>query len=87
MTWLAEFAGRLSASWHLAVVSLRRLAWSRQTIISVLLLSLAALAVFAWSYRRERTPADVHRRHAGHGLHVVPVADVLPLLRLGRRCD
>ena len=31
---------------------------SRQTIISLLLLGLAALAVFAWSHRRERTAAQ-----------------------------
>lgn len=58
MTWFQELGGRLSASWHLAVVSLRRLAWSRQTIVSIMLLTLAAVAVFAWSHRRERTPAD-----------------------------
>jgi ABC-2 type transport system permease protein len=57
MTWLQEFGGRLSASWHLAAVSLRRLAWSRQTMISILLFGLAALATFAWAHRRERTPA------------------------------
>lgn len=58
MTWLQDFGGRLSASWHLAGVALRRLAWSRQTIICILLVGLAALAVFAWGHRRERTPAD-----------------------------
>lgn len=58
MSWLQEFAGRLSATCHLWGVSLRRLAWSRQTIISILLLGLAALAVLAWAHRRERTPAD-----------------------------
>lgn len=58
MDWLRQFGGRLSASWHLALVSLRRLAMSRQTIISMLLLGLAALAVFAWSHRREKTPAE-----------------------------
>ena len=52
MDWLTEFGRRLSASWHLAGVSLRRLIFSRQTIISLLLLGLAALAVFAWSHRR-----------------------------------
>lgn len=58
MNWFQESAGRLSASWHLAGVSLRRLLMSRQTIICVLLLGLAALAVFVWSYRRERSPAE-----------------------------
>jgi ABC-type transport system involved in multi-copper enzyme maturation permease subunit len=58
MTWLHDIGGKFSASWHLAAISLRRLAWSRQTVISILLLSLAAVAVFAWSHRRDRTPAD-----------------------------
>ena len=58
MNWLREIGGRLSASWHLGGVSLRRLMLSRQTIICVLLLGLAALAVFAWSHRRERTAAE-----------------------------
>lgn len=55
---LQEIGGRISASSHLAWVSLRRLVMSRQTIICVLLLALAALAVFAWSYRHSRTPAQ-----------------------------
>lgn len=58
MDGLREFGRHLSASWHLAGVSLRRLTMSRQTIISLLLLGLAALAVFAWSHRRERTAAQ-----------------------------
>lgn len=58
MNVLREFGAWLSASWHLAGVSLRRLLLSRQTIICVLLLCLASLAVFAWSNRRERTPAQ-----------------------------
>lgn len=58
MNWLQEFGGRLSGSWHLAGVSFRRLVFSRQTIICVLLLGLAALAVFAWSHRHERTAAQ-----------------------------
>lgn len=53
-----QFGGTLSASWHLAGVSLRRLVLSRQTIICLLLLGLAALAVFAWGYRDERTPVE-----------------------------
>lgn len=55
---LHEFGGTLSGAWHLAWITLRRLVWSRQTIICALLLTLAALAVFAWSYRRDRTPAE-----------------------------
>lgn len=55
---LHELGGRLSGSWHLAWVSLRRLVLSRQTIICGLLLTLAGLAVFAWSYRHERKPAE-----------------------------
>jgi ABC-2 type transport system permease protein len=55
---LQHFARNLSGSAHLACVSFRRLVLSRQTIICALLLILAALAVFGWSYRRERPPAD-----------------------------
>jgi len=58
MNWLQEIDGRLFATWHLFGVSCRRLVLSRQTIICVLLLGLAALAVFVWSFRRERTPAE-----------------------------
>lgn len=58
MNGLQEISRNLSASLHLAGVSLRRLALSRQSIICLLLLSLAAIAVFAWSYHRQRTPAD-----------------------------
>jgi len=58
MNWLSEIGGRLSATWHLGLVSLRRLAWSRQTIISGLLLTLAVVAVMAWSRNHDRTPAQ-----------------------------
>ncbi len=50
--------GTLRATWHLFVVSLLRLVRSRQTAVSLLLLAFAALAVIAWSIRRERTPAQ-----------------------------
>ncbi len=50
------FFGHVTASWHLFLVSLRRLLWARQTIVCVMLLTLAALAVVAWAIRRERLP-------------------------------
>ena len=50
--------GRLRATWRLFVVSLMRLVRSRQTMVSLLLLGFAALAVVAWAMRRERTPAQ-----------------------------
>ena len=49
---------QLSATWYLFVVSLRRLVRSRQTMVSLLLLGFAALAVAAWAMRRERTAAQ-----------------------------
>jgi ABC-type transport system involved in multi-copper enzyme maturation permease subunit len=58
MNWLQQLGGQLSASYHLAGVSLRRLVLSRSTIVCTLLLILASFAVYAWSYRRERSPAD-----------------------------
>jgi ABC-2 type transport system permease protein len=57
-TWAAELLGRLSASLHLLRVSLRRLFWSRQTIISAVLVLLACVAVYAWARDRERSPHD-----------------------------
>jgi len=39
----------------MAGLSLRRLAWSRQTMVSLLLLGLASLAVIAWSLHHDRT--------------------------------
>lgn len=50
--------GHIRATWHLFVVSLRRLVRSRQTMVSLLLLGFASLAVVAWAMRRERTPAQ-----------------------------
>lgn len=44
-----------SACVHLSWVSARRLFWSRQTVINLLLLGFAAMVVVAWS-RRERSP-------------------------------
>jgi ABC-2 type transport system permease protein len=78
MNWLQEFGGRLSGSWHLAGVSLRRLVFSRQTIICVMLLGLAALAVFAWSHRHQRTPAEF----IGDVLLTVYVSFLLPMFCL-----
>ena len=78
MNWLQEFGGRLSGSWHLAGVSLRRLVFSRQTVICVLLLGLAALAVFAWSHRHQRTPADF----VADVLLTVYVSFLLPMFSL-----
>ena len=46
---------QISATWHLFWVSLWRLMRSRQTMVSLLLLSFAALAVIAWSMRRGRS--------------------------------
>ncbi|MFO0868396.1 MAG: hypothetical protein U0935_05560 [Pirellulales bacterium] len=50
--------GMISATWHLFLVSFLRLIRSRQTMVSLLLLGFAALAVVAWALRRERTPAQ-----------------------------
>jgi ABC-type transport system involved in multi-copper enzyme maturation permease subunit len=58
MTLLQQFSAQLSATRHLALVSLRRLFFSRQTLICILLLALASLAVFAWGHRRLRSPAE-----------------------------
>jgi len=56
--WAADFLGRLSASWHLLGVSLRQLLWSRQTIISAVLVVLAGVAAYAWARDRQRQPSD-----------------------------
>lgn len=52
------WSGHLSASLHLLGVSVRRLLWSRQTFVSVLLLAFASLAVVGWSLRHERSSAE-----------------------------
>ena len=52
------FAGNVWASLYLLRISTRRLFWSRQTMICLLLLCFATVAVVAWSMRRERSPAD-----------------------------
>lgn len=49
---------QLQSCLYLAGLSFRRLAKSRQTMVSVLLLAFAILAVIAWSLRRERTPLE-----------------------------
>lgn len=48
----------LSATLHLLNVSVRRLLFSRSTMISLVLLCFAAVAVIAWSIRRERETVD-----------------------------
>ena len=52
------FGGALSACIYLLRVSWRRLFWSRQTMICLMLLCFAAMAITAWSMRRTRTPED-----------------------------
>lgn len=49
--------GQLSAMLHLYRVSLRRLVWSRQTMVCVLLLGFTAMVVAAWAFRHDRSPA------------------------------
>lgn len=50
--------GQLSACLFLFGLSVRRLFRSRQTIVCALLLGFAAMAVVAWSLRRERSPQE-----------------------------
>jgi ABC-type transport system involved in multi-copper enzyme maturation permease subunit len=57
-TTAAEIMGQLSACLHLFGLSLRRLFRSRQTIVCVLLLGFASIAVVAWSIRHERSPKE-----------------------------
>jgi ABC-2 type transport system permease protein len=52
------FGGALSACIYLLRISLRRLFWSRQTMICLLLLCFAAVAITAWSMRRPRSAED-----------------------------
>lgn len=49
---------QLAGCLHLLGVSFRRLVRSRQTMVSLLLLAFATLAVIAWGLRRTRSPAD-----------------------------
>jgi hypothetical protein len=56
-TTAGGWLGQLSAILHLFGVSLRRLVRSRQTMVCVLLLGFAAMAVTAWSIGRDRSPA------------------------------
>lgn len=53
---------QLQATGYLSLVALRRLFFSRQTMISLLLLSFAVLVAFAWSMRRERSPGEFTER-------------------------
>lgn len=46
----------LAGGWLLVRVSLRRLLFSRQTVMNLLLFALAALAVGGWSLQRDCTP-------------------------------
>lgn len=43
---------------QLTRVALARMLWSRQTLINLLLLSMATMACLAWSLKRERPPED-----------------------------
>jgi ABC-type transport system involved in multi-copper enzyme maturation permease subunit len=52
------YFGQLSAGIHLFRVSLRRLARSRQTIVCVMLLGLASVAVLAWSLHENRSAEE-----------------------------
>jgi ABC-type transport system involved in multi-copper enzyme maturation permease subunit len=49
---------QLQAALFLGGISLRRLFFSRQTLVALLLLGFAALAAFAWSLRRVRSPLE-----------------------------
>jgi len=51
-----------SSALHLFSVSLKRLFRSRQTLVCAMLLAFAAMAVFAWSFRQERTAAEFVER-------------------------
>ncbi len=50
--------GQLSACLHLFGISARRLFWSRQTIICVMMLGFSAIVVVAWSTGHERSSQD-----------------------------
>lgn len=54
----SSLVDRLFGTAHLFRVSLRRLFFSRQTMVNLLLLVFAALVAVAWSMRRGRTPLD-----------------------------
>ena len=72
------FGGAISACFYLLRVSLRRLFWSRQTMICLLLLCFAAVAITAWSTRRPRTAEDF----VEHIFSTIYVTFLLPMLCL-----
>ena len=63
---------------YLTGVTLRRLVTSRQTVVSLLLLGFAVLAVIAWSLRRERTPDEF----VNHIFLPVHISFLLPIFCL-----
>ncbi|MFM7070670.1 MAG: ABC transporter permease subunit [Planctomycetota bacterium] len=50
--------GECSAAVSLFWVSMRRLVKSRQTVVSLVLLGFACVAVMSWAHRRDRSPAE-----------------------------
>lgn len=70
--------GLISACLHLLGVSLRRLFWSRQTMICGLLVGLASVAVTAWSLRDERSP----RQFIEEVVLGIQVTFLLPIMTL-----
>ncbi len=50
--------GEFSAAGSLFWVSMRRLVRSRQTVVSLVLLGFACVAVMSWAHRRDRSPAE-----------------------------
>lgn len=63
---------------YLTGVTLRRLFTSRQTVVSLLLLAFAVLAVIAWSLRGERTPVEF----VNHILLPIHISFLLPIFCL-----
>jgi ABC-type transport system involved in multi-copper enzyme maturation permease subunit len=55
---LPDGTGVIRSCLHLSGVSARRLIFSRQSLVSLLLLGFSVLVVIAWSLRRERTALD-----------------------------
>jgi ABC-type transport system involved in multi-copper enzyme maturation permease subunit len=54
----SSFGAQVSGALHMFSVSLRRLAASRQTIVSFALLGFTVLVALAWSLRRDRDAAE-----------------------------
>jgi ABC-2 type transport system permease protein len=67
------------ATVQLMLTAARRMLWSRQTMVSLLLLALVSLGCIAWSLRGERTAADFLRQV----LLPLYVAFLLPMSCLG----